>query len=67
MLVILDDTKMTTDFYRRKSICKNERNIELAQTDKKEASKRLQTYMEKNGLKVIMIMNGKMHIKNLDM
>lgn len=60
-------TNMTNRYYKENPYAKTREIIELAQTDKKEASKRLQTYMEKNGLKAIMIMNGKMRIKNLDM
>ena len=41
--------------------------IELAQTDKKEASKRLQTYMEKEWFKGHYDYEWKMRIKNLDM
>ena len=59
-------TKMTNRYYKENPYAKTREIIELAQTDKK-ASKRLQTYMEKEWFKSIMIMNGKMHIKNLDM
>ncbi|HDR7642660.1 hypothetical protein A6283_14485 [Bacillus wiedmannii] len=40
-------TKMTNRYYKDNPYAKTREIIELAQTDKKEASKRLQTYMEK--------------------
>ena len=39
--------KMTNRYYKENPYAKTREIIELAQTDKKEASKRLQTYMEK--------------------
>ncbi|AHA06321.1 hypothetical protein COM33_02610 [Bacillus toyonensis] len=43
--------KMTNRYYKENSYAKTREIIELAQTDKKEASKRLQTYMEKEWFK----------------
>ena len=43
--------KMTNRYYKESSYAKTREIIELAQTDKKEASKRLQTYMEKEWFK----------------
>ncbi|MED2324894.1 PoNi-like cognate immunity protein [Bacillus thuringiensis] len=40
-------TNMTNRYYKENPYAKTREIIELAQTDKKEASKRLQTYMEK--------------------
>ncbi|HDR8055015.1 TPA: DUF1911 domain-containing protein, partial [Bacillus cereus] len=40
-------TKVTNRYYKENPYAKTREIIELAQTDKKEASKRLQTYMEK--------------------
>lgn len=40
-------TKMTNVYFKENPYAKTREIIELAQTDKKEASKRLQTYMEK--------------------
>ncbi|KAA0765784.1 PoNi-like cognate immunity protein [Bacillus sp. SH5-2] len=44
-------TKMTNRYYKENPYAKTREIIELAQTDKKEASKRLQTYMEKEWFK----------------
>ncbi|MCU5378457.1 PoNi-like cognate immunity protein [Bacillus cereus] len=44
-------TKMTNRYYKENPYAKTKEIIELAQTDKKEASKRLQTYMEKEWFK----------------
>ncbi|UED78813.1 DUF1911 domain-containing protein [Lysinibacillus sp. CD3-6] len=44
-------TKITNDYYKVNPYAKTKEIIELAQTDKKEASKRLQTYMEKEWFK----------------
>ncbi len=38
---------MTNRYYKENPYAKTKEIIELAQTDKKEASKRLQAYMEK--------------------
>ncbi|EEL39739.1 hypothetical protein bcere0020_27920 [Bacillus cereus Rock3-29] len=43
--------KMTNRYYKENPYAKTREIIELAQTDKKEASKRLQTYMEKEWFK----------------
>ncbi|MDJ1476377.1 PoNi-like cognate immunity protein [Bacillus sp. LS15-K4] len=44
-------TKVTNRYYKENPYAKTREIIELAQTDKKEASKRLQTYMEKEWFK----------------
>ncbi|PGB86755.1 hypothetical protein COM05_05670 [Bacillus toyonensis] len=44
-------TNMTNRYYKENPYAKTKEIIELAQTDKKEASKRLQTYMEKEWFK----------------
>lgn len=44
-------TNMTNRYYKENPYAKTREIIELAQTDKKEASKRLQTYMEKEWFK----------------
>ncbi|HGA1022064.1 TPA: PoNi-like cognate immunity protein [Bacillus cereus] len=44
-------TKMTNVYFKENPYAKTREIIELAQTDKKEASKRLQTYMEKEWFK----------------
>ena len=44
-------TNMTNRYYKDNPYAKTREMIELAQTDKKEASKRLQTYMEKEWFK----------------
>ncbi|PFJ91180.1 hypothetical protein COJ11_19520 [Bacillus cereus] len=44
-------TKMTNRYYKENPYAKMREIIEFAQTDKKEASKRLQTYMEKEWFK----------------
>ncbi|HDX9631513.1 TPA: DUF1911 domain-containing protein [Bacillus cereus] len=44
-------TKMTNVYFKDNPYAKTREIIELAQTDKKEASKRLQTYMEKEWFK----------------
>ncbi|KAA0827863.1 hypothetical protein COD10_08140 [Bacillus thuringiensis] len=44
-------TKMMNRYYKENPYAKTREIIELAQTDKKEASKRLQTYMEKEWFK----------------
>ncbi|MFC9418239.1 PoNi-like cognate immunity protein, partial [Bacillus mobilis] len=44
-------TNMTNRYYKENPYAKTREIIELAQTDKKEASKRLQTYMEKEWIK----------------
>ncbi|HDR8172600.1 TPA: DUF1911 domain-containing protein [Bacillus thuringiensis] len=44
-------TNMTNRYYKENPYAKTREMIELAQTDKKEASKRLQTYMEKEWFK----------------
>ncbi|KAB2478128.1 PoNi-like cognate immunity protein [Bacillus cereus] len=44
-------TNMTNRYYKENPYAKTREIIELAQIDKKEASKRLQTYMEKEWLK----------------
>ncbi|PDZ42362.1 PoNi-like cognate immunity protein [Bacillus wiedmannii] len=44
-------TKMTNVYFKENPYAKTKEIIELAQTDKKEASKRLQTYMEKEWFK----------------
>lgn len=44
-------TKMTNGYYKENPYAKTREIIELAQTDKKEASKRLKTYMEKEWFK----------------
>lgn len=44
-------TKMTNRYYKENPYAKTREIIELAQTDKKEAPKRLQTYMEKEWFK----------------
>ncbi|MGG2017846.1 PoNi-like cognate immunity protein [Bacillus sp. S10(2024)] len=44
-------TKMTNVYYKENPYAKTREIIELAQTDKKEASKRLKTYMEKEWFK----------------
>ena len=59
-------TKVTNRYYKENPYAKRE-IIELAQTDKKKHLKDYKRTWRKNGLKAIMIMNGKMRIKNLDM
>jgi len=44
-------TKITNDYYKENPYAKTKEIIELAQNDKKEASKRLQKYMEKEWFK----------------
>ncbi|WP_409369935.1 PoNi-like cognate immunity protein [Lysinibacillus sp. 38-6] len=44
-------TKITNEYYKENPYAKTREIIELAQTDKKEASKKLQTYMEKEWFK----------------
>ena len=60
-------TKVTNRYYKENPYAKTREIIELAQTDKKKHLKDYKRTWRKNGLKAIMIMNGKMRIKNLDM
>ena len=60
-------TKMTNVYFKENPYAKTREIIELAQTDKKKRLKDYKRIWRKNGLEAIMIMNGKMHIKNLDM